>query len=45
MDIKPTYDQLKEKAREMGIRAFIMKPIVMGQIADIIREVLDKKKG
>lgn len=30
-------------AEEMGIRAFVMKPIVMGQIARTIREVLDKR--
>lgn len=37
-------EQIDERrAKEMGIRAFIMKPIVMGQIAKIIREVLDKK--
>ena len=37
-------DQIDEhKAKAMGIRAFVMKPIVMGQIASTIREVLDKK--
>jgi two-component system cell cycle sensor histidine kinase/response regulator CckA len=33
----------EKKAKEMGIRAFVMKPIVMSQIAGTIREVLDKK--
>ncbi|MFC1579498.1 PAS domain S-box protein [Thermodesulfobacteriota bacterium] len=33
----------EKKAKEMGIRAFVMKPIVMRQIADTIREVLDRK--
>ena len=33
----------ERKAEEMGIRAFVMKPIVMRQIANTIREVLDKK--
>ncbi len=28
---------------EMGIRAFVMKPIVMHDLAGIIREVLDNK--
>lgn len=32
-----------EKAREIGISAFIMKPIVMRKIAQTIREVFDKK--
>ena len=31
------------RAEEMGISAFVMKPIVMRQIANTIREVLDKK--
>ena len=31
-------------AEEMGIRAFVMKPIVMRQIADTIREVLGNSK-
>ena len=34
----------EEKARNMGIRAFVMKPIVMSQIARTVREVLDKVK-
>ena len=32
-----------EKASGMGIRAFIMKPIVMSQMANTIRKVLDEK--
>ena len=37
-------EQVDEKmAKEMGISAFIMKPIVIHDIANIIREVLDKK--
>jgi PAS domain S-box-containing protein len=36
-------EQIDEKrARELGIRAFIMKPIVLGQISKVIRDVLDK---
>jgi nitrogen-specific signal transduction histidine kinase len=31
----------EDTAIEMGIRAFVMKPIVMGEIAKTIREVLD----
>ncbi len=33
----------EEKARDMGIAAFIMKPIVMREIATIVRKVLDEK--
>ena len=33
----------EEKAREIGIKAFVMKPIEMREIAITIREVLDKK--
>jgi CheY-like chemotaxis protein len=33
----------ERRAEEMGISAFLMKPIVMGQIAQTIREVLDKR--
>ena len=37
-------EQIDEKrAKEMSISAYVMKPIVMRQIADTIREVLDKK--
>jgi len=37
-------EQIGEKrAREIGIRAFVMKPIVMSQIANTIREILDQK--
>ena len=32
-----------EKAKEMGIAAFIMKPIVRRDIAGVIRDVLDRK--
>ena len=31
----------EQKAKEMGISAYVMKPIVMRQIANTIREVLD----
>jgi PAS domain S-box-containing protein len=33
----------EHRAKAMGIRAFVMKPIVMSQMADTIREVLDVK--
>ncbi|MGO9214987.1 MAG: PAS domain S-box protein [Syntrophales bacterium] len=33
----------QEKARAIGVRDFIMKPIVQRQIAEAIRRVLDKK--
>ncbi len=37
-------EQIDEnKAKAMGISAFVMKPIVIRQIANTIREVLDKK--
>ena len=32
----------KEKAKAMGIRAFVMKPIVISELANTIRNVLDK---
>ena len=35
----------KEKAKAMGIAAYIMKPVVMREIAKTIREVLDKRQG
>jgi CheY-like chemotaxis protein len=36
-------EQIDEnKAKEAGIKAFVMKPIAMGEMAQIIREVLDK---
>lgn len=39
-------EQIDEKtAREMGIRAFVMKPIVMKDIAETIREVFDQNPG
>ena len=31
----------ENRAKEMGINAFVMKPIVMGEMANTIREVLD----
>jgi len=33
----------ENRAKEIGISAFVMKPIVMRQIANTILEVLDKK--
>jgi len=33
----------EDRAKEMGIRAFVMKPIVMNEIANTIRQVLEKK--
>jgi PAS domain S-box-containing protein len=33
----------KQKANEIGIKAFVMKPIAMGHIAKTIREVLDNR--
>ncbi|MBW1887930.1 MAG: response regulator, partial [Deltaproteobacteria bacterium] len=34
-----------ESSRDMGISEFIMKPISMVDLADIVRKVLDKKSG
>ena len=31
----------EEKAKAMGIRAFVMKPVVRREIAEVIRRVLD----
>jgi len=33
----------EKKALELGIKAFVMKPIVMGKMANTIRRVLDEK--
>ena len=33
----------EEKAKEMGIKGYVMKPIIMKEMAITIREVLDKK--
>jgi CheY-like chemotaxis protein len=39
-------EQIDERgAEELGISAFVMKPILMRQIARKIREILDKTKG
>ena len=32
-----------ESAEKIGIRAYVMKPIIMGDLANIIRKVLDEK--
>jgi CheY-like chemotaxis protein len=32
-----------EKAKALGIRGFIQKPILLNEIASLIREVLDRK--
>jgi len=37
-------DQInEEKAKEMGIRALVMKPIVIGELAKTVRKILDEK--
>jgi len=33
----------EEKAKDMGIRAFVMKPILVRAMAETVRSVLDKK--
>jgi len=35
----------KDTVKEMGIRAFVMKPIVMGDLANTIRKILDEKSN
>ena len=34
----------KEKAEELGIRAFVMKPLTQRELADTVREVLDNER-
>jgi len=34
----------KEKAKTMGIKAFLMKPLLIKEMAHTIRKVLDKAK-
>jgi CheY-like chemotaxis protein len=39
-------DKIDEgKAKKIGINSFVMKPIVMSEMANTIRDVLDKKSG
>ena len=33
----------EEKAKKMGIRAFVMKPVIMSELSHIIRKVLNQK--
>ena len=33
----------EEKAREMGIRAFVMKPLTLHELANTVRQVLDER--
>ena len=33
----------KEKAKEIGIRAFVMKPLTAQKLASTVRRVLDEK--
>jgi two-component system cell cycle sensor histidine kinase/response regulator CckA len=34
----------KEKAEDIGIRAFVMKPLLKGEISRTIRNILDGRK-
>ena len=34
----------EEKAKEIGIRAFVMKPLTAQELANTVRKVLDEKK-
>jgi len=36
---------LEEKAKDLGIRAFVMKPLVMRNLAETVRKVLDVGRG
>ncbi len=36
---------LEKKAKEAGVREFVMKPFVIREIASVIRKVLDKRNG
>ncbi len=40
-----SYQMDKEKALGMGIRAFVMKPYVVRDVAETIRKVLDAAEG
>ena len=40
-----SYQINKEKSQEMGIQGFIMKPVIMKDMASIIRKVLDLNLG
>ncbi|MBW2643272.1 MAG: hypothetical protein JRC89_07835, partial [Deltaproteobacteria bacterium] len=35
----------EERAKQLGIAAYVMKPIIKTEIAKTIRKVLDKAKG
>ena len=35
----------KEKAESVGIKGFLMKPVAMKNLSDMIRKVLDDKKN
>lgn len=37
-----SYSMNREKAKEMGIREFIMKPFITSEIAITVRQVLDQ---
>ena len=36
---------MEEKAKTMGIREFVMKPVLMSKFAEVIRRVLKQKKA
>jgi hypothetical protein len=35
----------EERIRDMGIKGFLMEPIIIGQISILVRKVLDETKG
>ena len=35
----------EEKAKEIGIKAFVMKPLVKSELSSIVRHVLDKAQS
>ena len=36
---------MEEKAKAMGVPKFVMKPVVMSKIAEVIRRILKQKKA
>lgn len=36
---------MEEKAKAMGVREFVMKPVVMNKITEVIMRVLKRKKA
>ena len=43
MEMCFSHNITEEKAKEMGIKAFLLKPILKGLMAETVRRVLDEK--